>query len=166
MTLHDESLPVARHAVEHLFGQCLLRLQSYELLMKSIVAGHQLSGPTTSIKEAQANRAAETGRKTMGSLVNALMGSFLVPEGQEEIRKDREDAPSLAWNVVIALPPEEFARIEAEHRDLVLLRNTLVHHFLEQHNLRTADGCQAAQQDEVAVLGLYAGEFLGGESNH
>lgn len=152
MTLHDEGLPAARHAVEHLFGQCLLRLQSSELLMKAMVAGHQLSGSMTGIKEAQANRVAETGRKTMGGLITEMMGSFFVPEGQEAMLKRQEDAPSIAWKFTIAFPAEEFARIEAEHRDLVLLRNNLVHHFLEQHNMRTVDGCHAAQQALASTL--------------
>ncbi|WP_306752884.1 OST-HTH/LOTUS domain-containing protein [Paracoccus actinidiae] len=152
MTLHDEGLPAARHAVEHLFGQCLLRLQANELLMKSMVAGHQLSAPMTGAKEAQADRAAETGRKTMGSLVNEMLGSFLVREGQEGMCKDREDAPSIAWKFMIAFPAEEFARIETEHRNLVLLRNTLAHQFLEQHNLRTVGGCRAAQKTLTRTL--------------
>lgn len=152
MTLHDEGLPAARRAVEQLFGQCLLRLQANELLMKSMLAGHQLSAPTAGTKEAQADRAAETGRKTMGFLVNEMMGSFLVPEGQERMRKDREDAPSIDINFTIALPAEEFARIDAEHRNLVQMRNTLVHHFLEQHSLRTAHDCHAAQQTLTSTL--------------
>lgn len=152
MTLHDKGLPAARHAVEHLFGQCLLRLQTNELLMKSIVARHQLSIPTTGVEEAQADRAAEIGRKTMGLLVNEMMGSFLLSEGQESMREDRGDAPSIASKFTIAFPAEEFARIEAEHRDLVRLRNTLVHHFLEQHDLRTTDGCLTAQQTLTSIL--------------
>lgn len=155
MTLHDESLLAGRYEVEHLFGQCILRLQANELLMKSMVARHQFSGPMTGVKEAQADRAAETGRKTMGSLVKELMDSFIVPEGWEEkegMLKDWVDAPSIAWKFSIAVPTEEFARIEAEHRNLVLLRNTLVHHFLEQHSLRTADSCRAAQQTLTSTL--------------
>jgi len=68
------------------------------------------------------------------------------------MRKDRGDAPSISWNFKIAFPAEEFARIETEHRDLVLLRNTLVHLFLEQHDLRTADGCLAARQTLTNTL--------------
>ena len=152
MTLPDLPLPATRHACEHLFGQCLLRFQAYELLMKSMVAGHQRSIPMTGIKEVQADRANERGRKTMGSLVSEMMGSFLVPEGQEGMCNDCGDVPSIAWKFTIAFPVEEFARIETEHRDLVLLRNILVHHFLEQHDLRTADGCLAAQQTLTNTL--------------
>ena len=152
MTLHDEGLPEARHEVEHLLGQCLLRLQFNELLMKSMMARHQLSAPMTGIKEVQANRAAETGRKTMGSLVKEMIGSFIVPEEPQGMLKDREDAHSIAWKFSIAIPTEEFAGIEAEHRDLLMLRNTLVHHFLEQHNLRTTDGCRAAQETLTNTL--------------
>lgn len=151
MTPHDEGLPAVRYAVEHLFGQCLLHLQTNEFLMKSIVAGHQFSAAITGIEEARADRAAETGRKTMGSLVNEMMGSFLMSEGQEGMRQDDQgDAPFIAFKFNIAFPAEEFARIEAEHRDLVLLRNTLVHHFLEQHDLQTVDACLAAAKRGIA----------------
>jgi hypothetical protein len=152
MVRQDESLALARHEVERLFGQCLLRLQANELLMKSIITAHQLSAPLPAIEKAQADRAAEIGRKTMGSLVKDMMGSFIVREGQEAMLEDRDDAPSIGWKFRIAFPAEEFARIEAEHCNLVLLRNTLVHHFLEQHNLRTADGCRAAHQTLTSTL--------------
>lgn len=152
MRLPDDGLPAARYAVEQLFGQCVLRLQAHELLMKSILAGHQLSAPMTGLEEAQADRAAETGRKTMGLLVSEMTGSFLVSEGQEGLREDRGDAPSIAYKFQLAFPAEEFGRIEAQHRNLVLLRNTLVHHFLEQHDLRTAEGCLAAQQTLTGAL--------------
>lgn len=152
MTLPDEDLPAARHAVEHLFGQCLLRFQANELLMKSIVAGHQLSAPTTDLEEAQAGRPAETARATMGSLVSEIIGSVLAPDGLASMREDQRDPPSIAVTFQIAFPAEEFARIAAELRGLVLLRNTLVHHFLAQHDLRTVDGCLAAQQTLTSAL--------------
>jgi hypothetical protein len=159
MTLPDERLPVTRHAVEQLFGQCVLRLQAHELLMKSIVAGHQLSAPMTDLEDAQSDRAAETGRKTMGGLVSELMGSFVVPEGQEGPHDPQRDAPFVAFKFQLAFPAEDFARIEAEHRNLVLLRNTLVHHFLEQHDLRAEDGCLAAQQTLTDALDRVARAF-------
>ena len=121
MTLSDPELAAERDAVEHLYGRCLLRLQAHELLMKSIVAGHELSAPMTRIEAVQAERAAETARKTMGQLLGEMLGSFLVPDGKEDLLEARGDAPSVAIKYQIAFPPEDFARIEAEHRELVLM---------------------------------------------
>lgn len=152
MTPHDESLVTLRSEVERLFGQCLLRLQAFEIMTKSIVAGHRFSAPIALLEVAKANRAVETQRKTLGSLVGEMMGSFLVPEGQEALREEREDAPSVAFIQQLVFPAEDYARIEADHRELVTLRNTLVHHFLDQHDLCTADGCLVAQQTLTAAL--------------
>lgn len=152
MTLSDTALAAEQHAVEQLYGRCLLRLQAHELLMKSMMADHELSAPMTRIEAAQAERAAETGRKTMGQLIGEMLGSFLVPDGKEDLPEARGDAPSVFIKYQIAFPPEDFARIEVEHRELVLLRNTLVHHFLEQHDLRTVEGCRTAREALTRAL--------------
>lgn len=152
MTPPDESLVAPRNEVERIFGQCLLRLQTFEMMTKSLVAGHRFSAPNAHLEVAKASRAAETQRKTLGSSVGDMMGSFLVPEGQEGLREEREDAPSVAFMQQIVFPAEDYARIEADHRELVTLRNTLVHHFLDQHDLRTADGCLVAQQTLTTAL--------------
>jgi hypothetical protein len=88
----------------------------------------------------------------MGSLVSEMMSSVVVPDGLEGTPEGPVDASSIAFKFQLAIPAEEFARIAAEHRGLVLLRNTLVHHFLEQHDLRTADGCLAAKQTLTNAL--------------
>lgn len=152
MTLHDEDLTAARHAVEHLFGQSVLRFQAYENLMKAVISEHRLSGHMTDIEEIRAERVAKTRQKTMGTLMSEMIGSFIVPEGKERLCEDQEDAPSIAFNFQLSVPVEDFTRIEAEHRDLIVLRNSLVHHFLEQQDLRSVDGCLAAQQTLTSAL--------------
>ncbi len=92
MTSVDAPLRTARDEVEHLFGQCILRLQAFELLLKSIVAGHHVSGSTSTWEDTRANRIAEVRRKTLGGLVGEIMGSVLVPAGQEGQRDARDDA--------------------------------------------------------------------------
>jgi hypothetical protein len=143
MTLPDPAAPSTRQDVEHLFGQCLLRFQAFELLIKSIVEGHRVSGSIAQPEDALTRHIDDTRRKTMGVLVGDMMGSFLVSAGQEGLPDATEEASdsSFAFLLQIALPSEEFARIETEHRALVALRNSLVHHFLEEHDLRSEAGC-------------------------
>jgi len=152
MTPSDERLTAARHDVEQLFGRCLLQLQAFERLMKAILAEHQLSAPAAGLEDARAARVAGASRKTLGALVGEFMGAVLVPEGQEGPHAEREDALSVTLRSQIALPAADFARIEAGHRDLVTLRNTLVHNFLDHHDLRTEDGCLAARQSLTDAL--------------
>lgn len=159
MTPTDPALLAAQYAVEHLYGRCLLRLQAHELLMKSVLAGHSLSAPIARIEAAQAARVTETDRKTLGQLVGEMFGTFLVPGGTDGPLDPVGDAPSVAIRHGIAFPPEDYARIEAEHRALVLLRNTLAHQFLAQHDLRTLDGCLAATEALTGALDRVAKAF-------
>ncbi|WP_147335667.1 hypothetical protein [Pseudotabrizicola alkalilacus] len=77
---------------------------------------------------------------------------FLVPEGQKAPPEEITDAASVAFRVYLAFFTEEFARISGEHRDLVLLRNNLVHQFLKQEDLRTVEGCLTAQRTLTQAL--------------
>lgn len=152
MTLEDDPVALARQSVEHLFARCVLGLQAYELLMKSTLARHRFSGPVAGIEESISERTAKIQRMTMGSLVSDTFGSFLAPMDLERPLDEPRDAGTVVFGFQLALPPEEFARIEVEHRHLVLLRNDLVHHFLERYDLRTLDGCLVARQDLSAAL--------------
>lgn len=46
----------------------------------------------------------------------------------------------------LRLREEDFANAEADLKDLVQLRNNLVHHFIEVHDPWTAEGCRRAQE--------------------
>lgn len=140
--------------VEHLFGKCILRFQAFELLMKAIVAQHRVSGSNAQPMDALTRQVDDTQRKTMGLLVGDMMTSFLVPEGQEGLSDETVEVSGSSFTILqqIVLPPDEFARIEAEHRDLVALRNSLVHHFLEEYDLRSEAGCHGARQTLVVAL--------------
>jgi hypothetical protein len=154
MKLPDPDARSTRNEVEHLFGQCLLRFQAYELLMKAIVAEHRVSGSTAQPKDVLTRHADDTRRKTMGLLMGDMMGSFLVPEGGEGLPEETTESSgsSFAMLLQIVLPSDEFARLETEHRALVERRNSLVHHFLEEHDLLSEPGCHSACQALVVAL--------------
>lgn len=154
MTLPGAAAPPTRHEIEHLFGRCLLTFQAFELLMKSIVERHRLSGSIARLEDAQTRRITETRRRTMGALVGDMIGSVLVPAGQEGL----PDAPgetsgsSFAFRLQLSFPSEDYARIEAEHRALITLRNSLVHNFLDEHDLCSEASCLRAMEALTAAL--------------
>lgn len=49
-------------------------------------------------------------------------------------------------HVGVNVPDETYEALAADLRELVTLRNTLVHHFIERHDLSTIDGCLHAQE--------------------
>jgi hypothetical protein len=143
MGFSEDGLQARQHEVRRLFGDALLKLQSYELLMKAILAQHEISGPLYRLEEARAARAAEIDSKTLGTLVRQLLGSFLVVEGNEG-QPEIPDDPPFAYRIQVALSAEDLVLTENDLRELVALRNDLVHHFLERHSLRNLAGCDAA----------------------
>lgn len=57
-TAVDDDIASQQHQVQRLLGRCLLRLQQYEHLLKTVVAGHELSG---TLHTFESNRAARIG---------------------------------------------------------------------------------------------------------
>ena len=88
----------------------------------------------------------------MGALVGDLMGNFLVPEGRQGSQEGSEDGPAISFLMQVELPSDEFSRIEAELGELIAKRNALVHHFLEEHDLRSEAGVRAAERDISATI--------------
>ena len=142
----DYDLKTSAHEVQRLMGQCILRLQVYELLLKSVVTAHEISSPIATLATAQTDRADEIRCNTLGMLIRQMLGSLLVPQGQEGKGQPRNDAPSVTFRMQIILTQDDFNRTEADLRNLVEMRNHLVHHFIEEHDVRTLEGCQKAQE--------------------
>lgn len=88
-----------------------------------------------------------TARKTLGTLVGELVGSYVVREVKDPAEETPAHDDDVNWIRVqfgISLPAETFDRFEKDIGDLVNLRNNLVHHFVEQHDLKTREGCREA----------------------
>ena len=151
----DEELRVHQREVQRLFGQCLLRLQAYERGMKAVLAQHDIFWSAESLARNQAVSEANTGGKTLGALVNHVLESFLTTDEKARSAKAMPDPAAggtgcgIRTRIQIGLSDDDFAQVENGLRALVLMRNNLVHHFLEQHDLESLDGCQKA---EAALL--------------
>ena len=153
--MSDDDLKAQQDEVSRLIGRCLLRLQQYEGQLKAILAHHDLSVGPEGFEAARAVRSEGLSRQTLGKLIGELFGSVLVAGEPGEV-PDRdgpgaaEGAPTVRVTLRLGLTEEEHARTEADLRDLLGLRNDLVHHFMARHDLWSVDGCRVAQA-ELAV---------------
>ena len=149
----DEELQTLQREVQRMLGRCLLRLQQYEQLMKAIVAHHELSASGSLLESNQAQRIADAASKTLGTLVGTLLGTCVASDEQEEVAEP--DLPnniiSVKMKMSLRMSAEDFDRTQNDLKELVLLRNNLVHHFIDQHDLWSQDGCRGAQESLVAA---------------
>lgn len=153
----DDDLRALRREVEGLLGRCLLRFQHCERLLKLIVSHHEISGPADTLEKARTARAIQTSGKTMGNLRRDILRSFLVSgetdDSDEDLLVNSEVAPSVSFRMTLNFPEEDFDRIETELKEFVDLRNDLVHHFIDQHDLHDLDGCRGARDALIAADG-------------
>lgn len=93
-------------------------------------------------------RKAEASDKTLGTLIGRLVGDYITKQG-DEFPSHRPEHPGdevqFSFRMQLNLPDESHESLKADLRGLVTLRNTLVHHFIEQHGLWTFEGCLRAR---------------------
>jgi hypothetical protein len=142
-------MPDLQREVQRLLGRCLLRLQQYERLLKALVAHHELAGPMHSLEGLRDARIQDAATKTLGTLIGRFLDDYLVTEGSErEILGDNtpSDVISFGFRMNLQMTADDHARTRDSLKELVDLRNGLVHHFIEQYDLWQVDGCAAARE--------------------
>jgi hypothetical protein len=126
----------------------MLRLQQYERLMKLLLAHHELAGPADRLEAQRAANLEKVSDKTLGTLVKSLFESYAVPDGFERELLPEDKVPtdriSMAISYRMTMAPERLAEARAQIEELVVMRNELVHHFIERFDLWSDPGCEAA----------------------
>lgn len=89
----DGDLLDRQREVQRVLGRCMLRLQQYERLIKTIVAHHDLTGPAHALASTRAARIADAAGKTLGTLVGRLLGSYAVIDGTDTSADSLGNAP-------------------------------------------------------------------------
>lgn len=146
----EERLQSMQREVQRKFGRAVLILQQYERLVKSIVAEKDLAGPISELQGIKENQLKAVSKKTLGQVVGDLTGSVMTPAPPEDASSDSEPhevEPSLPWirfSFRMEMQEDDFKETERKMADLVDLRNELVHHFLESHDIWSETGCQKA----------------------
>ena len=156
MDLDEEEAKALQRDVQRLLGRCILRLQQYEKLLKAFLVGVEISGEPQDLASIGRERERPMGRKTLGTLVGELLGSYLIaepPQAASEPSADGAEGPAtFSFHMKKQLSPEDHAQTASDMRELVDLRNMLVHHFAAEHDLWTAKGCRKAQ---AALISAY-----------
>lgn len=141
----------AQREVQRHLGRCLLRLQQYEQLLKAFLAGHEIVGTVHIAPTRRAERQETLRTATLGNLVTTFLGEYLTDseaEGREMDSLDEEVSatglPGIRINMTMQMPAERIAETTSALRELVGLRNSLVHHMLEAFDVWTLEGCVSA----------------------
>ncbi|WP_454258574.1 OST-HTH/LOTUS domain-containing protein [Pseudoxanthomonas mexicana] len=142
----DDVLTMQQREVQRLLGRCLLRLQQYEKLMKAIVAHHEILATGIPMASNQEQRIADASSKTLGTLVGTLLGSYVTNGEMDDASEPdaRDDTLSFKMKMRLSMSAEDYSRTQGDLKELVSLRNDLVHHFIDDHDLWDLDGCRGA----------------------
>jgi len=138
-----------QRAVQHKLGGCIWRLQQYEQLLKAMVANTDLAGEPAQLQALRDARVASVHKTTLGGLVSLFTGGYLRAEDESAPAHDLDDkSPGdrlwFSFQQRVAMSAERHEAITAELKELVELRNELVHHLLERFDLGQLDRCEAA----------------------
>ena len=154
----EETVQTLQKQTQRLLGRCLLQLQQYERQIKLIVAHHEISGSAQTLQTTQASRENNVATKTLGALVNNLLTSYIRPDHLDEDSEKPfftpEGTNAFGMRLQLNLSESDFAQVEKDLKELVHLRNNLVHHFIDQHDLWSIDGCRDANDALVAAGNL------------
>lgn len=133
--------------MQHKLGGCLLRLHEYELLLKAMVANTDLAGEPAQLKAVRDAQDACVQKTTLGGLVSLLTESYLRAEdesapAEETFDKSPGEPLWFSFQQREVMNAERLEAIKAELKELVNLRNELVHHLLERFDLGRLDRCE------------------------
>ena len=149
----DGVLKALEHEVQRKLGRCMLRLQQYELLLKTMVAGMAVKGPLAQLQAVQDQKRVSMSTKTLGTVVGMFTGDHLTTASTDVEAEPDDDASSVGQSVDVAwastrfnisMSPERYAETKDGLAELVALRNDLVHHLIERFDLFDESGCRSA----------------------
>ncbi|MFZ5548441.1 MAG: hypothetical protein ACOZJX_07080 [Pseudomonadota bacterium] len=164
---------VLNQEVQRLLGRCLLRTQQAERVLKAILTAHQVAGSGKDTASLMKRRAADVAKLGLGDVVDLFFEDVVrVSLGSEEPetkpakkkpigrpgkatwlprRQAKAEAAALAagkpWFATTLIIQTQREAAQTQQRDLkalVALRNRVVHHFSDEYDTRTLQGCECA----------------------
>jgi hypothetical protein len=145
-----EPLPRHREELNALFGRCLLRLQHYELLMKRMVAMQSVTAVGSDVLPADP----KLGTSSLGLVAGRFFEVFVVVrDAKDGAGSDDRELDTRAHSSTVMRTTVSLEMTSADHEvtraavlQLIALRNTLVHHFLERFDIWCDAGCAEAME--------------------
>ncbi|WP_143450359.1 hypothetical protein [Janthinobacterium sp. BJB446] len=136
----------ALEIVQRKLGRCLLHLQECESLLKSLVIHADIAGPPDQLQDIKDARAKSLQKEMMGNLIGMLTKTVFTSTGVDAAPPSppNDQQAFIRIKYQIELTAEQYDAVCCSFKELVNLRNELVHHFLERFDIRRPEGCAAA----------------------
>ena len=143
-------------------GRCLLRLQQYEILLKALVAHGDIAGPPAEFQAVRDAQVASAQKKTLGALVGMLTERHLTSAEDDNSAEERQGDGGiwLRFRFHVGLDASQYQATTSALKELVDLRNELVHHFLQRFNIWEPQGCSEADAYLDASYETIDGHYL------
>ncbi len=144
-----ESLISVQREIQRKLGRNLLRIQQLEVMVKAMVAHSVVESVSGDMHSFLDKRKDEVAKKTLGQVVGDLTTDLIsLPVGEEEEeQQDHPGDPTKIWTRTsfrIEMSLEDHQRTKQRLAELVDLRNDMVHHFIDIHDIWTEAGCVQA----------------------
>lgn len=138
----------AQQEIQRKLGRNLLLIQQLEIMVKSMVTHSVIESQSSDIQGSLNKRKQDVAKKTLGQVVGDLATNLLsLPASEEDQQQDHPVDPTKIWirtSIRIELSPEDYQRTQQRLTELAEVRNELVHHFIENHDIWTESGCANA----------------------
>jgi hypothetical protein len=159
--------------VSQKMGRCIIRLQLLESQLKQHLPMQQLEGSFETLTRAMEDRTCKFEGMTLGRLVGEFTSNYMRPTPAEGKASGDDPAPpgleaTFRITVTTYISQQDHDRITGQLRELVQLRNKLVHHFWGSFDLFGIPGCVAAVQylddayQTISLHGKAIADFLKG----
>ena len=147
----DSTVAARQRNVHRKLGRFLVRIQQYERLLKGLVIDAEHAGTVDTIRSFREERTKRLSNKSLGIMIDELKASYLKvtpgpsadepDEGPDRVAIER---PFIRLKMGMEMSTTDLARTTEDLAKLVDLRNRLVHHLIEDFDIWTLDGCNAA----------------------
>lgn len=122
-----------------LYGKCLLNLQQFELLLKRVLPALKMEGNIDTLEGNRKLDAQALSRRMLGQLISEFVNRMGESKNEPELDAGI-DLPYIRFKFELGNIEEHFERL----RNLLGMRNELVHHFLETFPLNSDENCESA----------------------
>lgn len=122
-----------------LYGKCLLNLQQFELLLKRVIPVLKMEGNIDTLED---NRKLDVQALSL-RMLGQLIGEFVNRMGESKNEPELDAGiglPYIRFKFELGNIEEHCVRL----RNLLGMRNELVHHFLETFPLNSDENCESA----------------------
>ncbi|HDX8591157.1 TPA: hypothetical protein RQN76_001985 [Aeromonas dhakensis] len=122
-----------------LYGRCLLNFQQFELLLKRVLPVLKMEGNIDTLEGNRKHDTQALSRRMLGQLI----GEFVNRMGESKNEPELDagiDLPYIRFKFELGNIEEHCVRL----RNLLGMRNELVHHFLETFPLNSDENCESA----------------------